>query len=305
MPVIAAALFGAFGIGHRFFHAAKSSSVSFALLSGGSGGGKGSGPAAAEPRQVDPLAHDLAHERLLFFHMLIGVHHHEFEFAGHRQVLLQNAALEDAKTFVGIGREPQIHARLEKFQLRAAFQNAVERHLQVRLEKEHDVRQRGEIVDAAHPVRRTTAHHVARERGENIAVAQHDVAGAQQRQQMAFVTVGEIRRVNEAERRRRQQLALFALAGGGFHQLGGIPLAEIDLDALGFEPALEQINLRGLARPVEALDGDEPPGEIQFGKSFHHSRSTRILRFLILRKRPPVTSASCSTPTATGFVKFR
>ena len=67
VPVITAALFGAFGIGHRFFHAAKSSSVSFTLLSGGSGGGNGSGLAAAEPRQVDPLAHDLAHERPAVF----------------------------------------------------------------------------------------------------------------------------------------------------------------------------------------------------------------------------------------------
>ena len=206
--------------------------------------------------------------------------------------MLQNAALKNTEAFIGIGRQPQIHARLEKFQLRAAFQNAVERHFQVRLEKKRHVGQRGEIVIAAHPFGRTAAHHVARKRGENVAVAQHHVAGAQQRQQMAFVAVGEIRRVNQAERRRREQFAFFALAGGRFDQFRRIPFAEIDLDALGFEPALKQINLRGFARPIEALDGDEPSGKIQFGKSFHNSQSIRQSRFVILPKPPPATSAS-------------
>ena len=107
---------------------------------------------------------------------------------------------------------------------------------------------------------------------------------------MALVAVGKIRRVNQAERRRREQFALFALAGGGLHQLGRVPTAEINLDALGFEPALEQINLRGLAGAVEPLDGDEPPRKIEFRKSFHN-RPTGV--FLILHKPPPATSASC------------
>ena len=147
----------------------------------------------------------------------------------------------------------------------------LQRHLQIRLEEKREVGQRGEIVNAAHPFRRAAARHVARERGENVAVAQHDVARAQQRQQMAFVAVGKIRRVDQAEGRRREQFALFALARGGFDQFGRVPLAEIDLDALGFEPAFEQINLRGLARAVEAFDGDEPARKIQFRKSFHDS----------------------------------
>jgi hypothetical protein len=172
------------------------------------------------------------------------------------------------KLSYGIGRQPQIHARLEKFQLGAAFENPVQRHLQIRLEKHREVRLRGEAVNAAHPFRRAAARHVARERGENVAVAQHDVARAQQRQQMALVAVGKIRRMNQAERRRREQFALFALARGGFDQFGGIPFAEIDLDALGLQPAFEQVNLRGLARTIEAFDGDEPPGKFNSANVF-------------------------------------
>jgi hypothetical protein len=93
---------------------------------------------------------------------------------------------------------------------------------------------------------------------------------------MPFVAVGKIRRVDQAERRRRQQFALLALARGGFDQFGRIPFAEIDFDAFGFEPALQEINLRGLARTVEALNGDQPPGKIQFRKSFHNSRRSRF-----------------------------
>ena len=102
---------------------------------------------------------------------------------------------------------------------------------------------RGEIVDAAHPFRRATADDVAGESGENIAVAQHDVTGAQQRHQMAFVTISEIGRVNQAEGGGRKQFALFAFAGGGFYQFGGVPFAEINLQSLQFQPAFEQVNL--------------------------------------------------------------
>ena len=94
---------------------------------------------------------------------------------------------------------------------------------------------------------------------------------------MPFVTIGKIRGVDQTERRRREQFAFFAFARGGFDQLGGIPFAEIDLDALGFQPAFEQVNLRGLARTIEAFDGDQSSGKIQFRKSFHNPRPPRLL----------------------------
>src|SRR5204863_3953033 len=87
--------------------------------------------------------------------------------------------------------------------------------------------------------------------------------------QMPLIAVGEVRGVDEAERRGREQFALLALARRGFDQLGGVPFAEIDLDALRFEPAFEQVNLRGLARAVETFDGDEASGKSKLGESFH------------------------------------
>ena len=79
---------------------------------------------------------------------------------------------------------------------------------------------------------------------------------------MAFVAVGKVRGVDEAEGGGGEQFAFFALAGGGLDEFGGVPLAEIDLDALGLEPALEEIDLRGLAGAVQAFDGNQAAREI-------------------------------------------
>ena len=70
-----------------------------------------------------------------------------------------------------IGRQAQVHARLEVLQLRPAIQNALERDFQVCLEEKGQVRQGREAVDAPHPLRRAAAHHVAPEGGEDVAVA--------------------------------------------------------------------------------------------------------------------------------------
>src|SRR5579859_3548270 len=96
--------------------------------------GQGQGTAAPEFLQVNLFAHQLANDGLLLFHVLVCVHHHKFEFAAHRNILFQDPPLEDSKTLIRVCRKPQVHARLKKLQLRAAFQNAVERHIQIRFE---------------------------------------------------------------------------------------------------------------------------------------------------------------------------
>ena len=150
-----------------------------------------------------------------------------------------------------------------------AIEDALERDLQVGLEEEGQVGQRGEVVEAPHPFGRAAADDVAGEGGEDVAVAQDDVAGAQQRHQVALVAVGKVGGVDEAEGGGREQLALLALAGGGLDQLGGVPLAEIDFELLQFEPALEQVDLGGFPRAVQAFHGDQAAREIEFGKRFH------------------------------------
>ena len=219
-------------------------------------------------RRGRALAPPVRARLLLRFDRLIGVHDQKIEFRAHRQVLLQDAALKDAEAFVRIGGEPQIHAGFEIFQLRPAIEDALQRDFQVGFEEKRQVRQRREIVNAAHPFGRAAAHDVARERGEDIAVAQHEVTGAQQRNQMPFITVGEIGRVDQAESGGREQFALFAFAGGGFDEFRRVPFAEEDFQPLQFQPAFKQINLRGFAGTIQPFDRDQAAGKIQFGKVF-------------------------------------
>src|SRR5437899_12756623 len=83
--------------------------------------------------------------------------------------------------------------------------------------------------------------------------------------------IGKVRRVNKTKGGRGEQLALFALAGCRFDQFRRVPLAEIDLQTLQFEPAFEQINLGRFARPVQPLHCNQATREIQFRKRFHYS----------------------------------
>ena len=110
---------------------------------------------------------------------------------------------------------------------------------------------------------------VARHQRIDVAVAEHQVTGAQQRHELAFVAICKIRRVNQAERGGREQLLFLALAGGALDELGRIPLAEKDLEPLRLEPAFEQIDLRGLARAVQPFHRDQASRESEFGECLH------------------------------------
>src|SRR5207237_9940748 len=104
---------------------------------------------------------------------------------------------------------------------------------------------------------------------EDVAIAQNQIAGAQQGNEVAFVTVREIGSMNKAESRRGEEFAFFTFARRGFDDFRRIPFAEINLQLLLFEPAFEEINLGGFSGTIETFDGDETAGKTEFGKSFH------------------------------------
>jgi hypothetical protein len=86
---------------------------------------------------------------------------------------------------------------------------------------------------------------------------------------MALVTVSEVGGVDEAESGGSEEFAFLAFAGGGFHQLGGVPFAEIDIEPLQLEPAFQEVNLGGFSRAIQPFDGDQPAGEIEFCERLH------------------------------------
>src|SRR5262249_25306391 len=63
--------------------------------------------------------------------------------------------------------------------------------------------------------------------------------------------------VQQTEGARREQILLLPPPHRAPHQRRGVPLREVHAVALRAEPALEQQDLRGLARSVDALDGDQ------------------------------------------------
>src|SRR5205823_3932609 len=165
------------------------------------------------------------------------------KFGAHGQILLQNSALKNSEAFVRIRRQPQVHPSFEIFQLRASIQNSIKRNLQARFKEKGQIGQGREVVNPPHPLGRAAANRIARIGGKNITVAKHEITSAQQWNQVALVAIGKIGRMNQAERRWRKQFPLFAFARGGLDDLRGVPLTEINLVPLQFEPAFEQINL--------------------------------------------------------------
>ena len=135
-----------------------------------------------------------------------------------------------------------------------------ERHAEVK----GDVGMDREAVELLHPIAIHAAHGVAGQRGENVAVGQHEVAGAEQRQDLPFVAVGEVRGVDERKRRRREELAFLAFGRGFLDEDGRIPLREKDAIAFQFEPALHEIDLGGFPRAIQALDSDQFSGVVAF-----------------------------------------
>ena len=192
----------------------------------------------------------IADDGLLGFDGLAAIDDQEIEIRAHRQVLFQNAALENPEAFVRIGGKAQIHSGLEILQLRTAIENALQGSLQRRFEEKDHVGHGGKIIDAAHPFRGAAANGVAGERGENVAIAQNEIAGAQERKELAFVAVGKIGGVDEAEGGRGEEFALFSFAGGVLDEGRGIPFAEENFKPLKFQPAFEEVDLGGFARAV-------------------------------------------------------
>src|SRR5207247_6032019 len=86
-----------------------------------------------------------------------------------------------------------------------------------------------------------------------------------------------------------------AFAGGVFDQVGGVPFAEENLQALQFQPALEQVNLRRFAGTIQPFHGNQASREIQFGKGLHHSPTTKLL------SAPPMTRFS--TPPSSPMMR--
>jgi hypothetical protein len=224
-----------------------------------------------ELRKVNFALDDLPHDLLLALDSVIGIDDNEIEFRAHGEVLLENTALENFEAFIGIGREVEIHTGLEVFQLWTPIENALKGNFELGLKEKSDVWMGGVIIDTADPLGRTTADDVAGKSGEYVTIAEDDITGAQERNELAFVTVGKVGGMDEAEGGGSEKFALFTFAGGAFDKRGGIPFAEENFQPFEFEPSLQEIDLRGLAGTIQSFNGDEASGKAKFSECLHQS----------------------------------
>ena len=134
-------------------------------------------------------------------------------------------------------------------------------HVQRRAEIKCNVRNRRKSIQISQPSRWAAPRRIARKRRVNVAVGKDQVVALKQRHDLPLAAVRKIRGVQERERRRCQQPPLLPAPRRGFHQRRRIPFREMQPVSADFQPPLEQIKLRALARPV---------------RSFHHKQCARI-----------------------------
>src|SRR5256885_1367247 len=98
-------------------------------------------------------------------------------------------------------------------------------------------------VQLAYPAAVAAPHRVAGERGKDVAIGENDVAGIEQRQDLALITIGEIGAADQRKGGWRQQLAFFSFSSRFADNGRRVPFREEDLVALELEPSFKQIHL--------------------------------------------------------------
>ena len=91
------------------------------------------------------------------------------------------------------------------------------------------------------------AHCIASEGSEDVSIGKNDVAGIQQRPNLSFISVCEIRAMNQGERCRRQELTLLSFSRCLLYDCRRVPFRKKNFVTVQFKPAFEQIHLRRFA----------------------------------------------------------
>ena len=89
---------------------------------------------------------------------------------------------------------------------------------------------------------------------------------------MALGSVCKVRGMNQAESHRRQHLLLFASSGDFANQGGRVPFTEERHVSFGFEPFLQQRDLRAFSGAINTLDDKQLSGEPVLPVHLHRRR---------------------------------
>src|SRR5215831_15696549 len=117
-------------------------------------------------------------------------------------------------------------------------------------------------VKSAHVVAVDAANDATAYQSENVAVGEHDGAGAQRGKNAVLDLVEEIGGVHQGQRQAGDGVFGEKLIDVAAHKVRTAQTAGLYRKALGFEPLLQQGDLRGPARPIHSFNHDEAAGDL-------------------------------------------
>ena len=213
-----------------------------------------------EPPHVDPLLHDVPHLLLQLVDGGRAVHEDEVVPLDHAVVVLHDHALEHPEALRPADGKVPVHAGFVVLEPGPADEDAPHGHVERRAEVEGYVRHRGEGEQVPEPHLGAAARGVPGEGRVDVAVGEDKIPAVEKRHDLPLAAVGEVRRVEEREGGGREEALLLSALGRGLDERRGVPLGEMEPVPADLEPPPEQVELRALSGPVDALDDDEGAG---------------------------------------------
>src|ERR1041385_8177777 len=214
----------------------------------------------APPLLVKVLADQQTHLALLAFNRAARVNDCQPKLRDHAIVFFENPALKDLETLFGIVGPAEVHTGFVVLQIRSAGNDAIDRNVEWRSEKESHRRFDGKRVDISDPRAIAAAHHVARERGVDVAIGEHDCAGFERRNDVALGAIGKVGSVQPRAARGGEQGTLLGAFCRILDERRRVPLREKDRIAFGLQPLIKECELSRLTAAVSAFDDKEFAG---------------------------------------------
>src|SRR6185436_213465 len=187
------------------------------------------------PPLLKVLADQQTHLALLPLNRTRCVDHSQPEFRNHSIVFFQNLSLEDGETLLWLVGPTEVHSCFVVFQVWSGRNDAIHGHVKWRSEEESDGGFHCKGVDFSYPCAIAATCDVARERGVDITICEHDRAGFEWRNDVALSAIGEVCRMKQRERCGRKQVTLLCASCRGFDERGRVPFRKENRIALGFQ----------------------------------------------------------------------
>src|SRR6516225_6008901 len=210
------------------------------------------------PWSLRPLREERADLPVLIADRLLGIHANEPKDERQRFVFANDARDEALIALDGVIQLGHVLAGFVEARCArrgyASFGGSG-RHGKVK----HEIGPEQRLIELQDPVEVEPASDVPRERGEQKTVGNDQLARPERRQNDMVHAMAEISGVQKGILLRAERPHGFATLDDWLDQIRRVPLGRHYVIAIRRQPGLEQLPLRGLARTIRTLEGDEKP----------------------------------------------